>query len=157
MDKLKDLIKRIIASKKFFYALVPVLANLIVAITGHDPTTPLILAIDAAFALLLLIQFLLDLRWGSPSDGTGRAGYSMLPVLAFVFALSLGCSFSFAGYERTTDGGRSILAFGGEAGESFCVDKLSVPVILDMVNLGWGQYSCERGEVIRPPTELPVD
>lgn len=65
-----ELINRIIGSKKFVLAMVPVTANLIGDLVGFDPTHLFMLVIDVAFATLVLAQFGLDFKWGSASDGT---------------------------------------------------------------------------------------
>jgi hypothetical protein len=87
LAKLKLAVDRILGSKKAVYAAIPMLANLGVALTGHDVTQPLMLVLDAGFALLLLSQFFLDMRWGSPSDGTGTV-VKILGCLSLMTALS---------------------------------------------------------------------
>lgn len=68
-----NVIRRIVASKKAIYAMVPVVANAAGAVIGADVQHPAMLVLDLAFASLLLAQWILDLRWGSPSDGTGAS------------------------------------------------------------------------------------
>jgi len=82
-----ETIRRIIGSKKAIYAMVPVFANAVSSVAGVDPQAPALLVLDLGFAALLLVQFLLDLRWGSTSDGTGKA----LGLLLCAFVLS-GCA-----------------------------------------------------------------
>lgn len=65
--------ERILLSKKLIYAAVPVIANAVAAFAGYDPTSKAMLVLDAAFALLLVIQGLLDFHFGSASDGTTPA------------------------------------------------------------------------------------
>lgn len=67
-----SVIKRVIKSKKAFYALVPVVANLVAQLFGIDSTEIFMFVLDAAFALLLVSQAALDLRYGSVSDGDIR-------------------------------------------------------------------------------------
>jgi spore coat protein U-like protein len=64
------ILERIFLSKKLFFAAVPIIANAIAAFTGYDPTAKGLLVLDALFAALLVIQGLLDLKFGSASDAT---------------------------------------------------------------------------------------
>lgn len=64
------LIGRILNSKKALYAMVPVVVNAVASFGGADLTQPAIVILDAAFALLIVAQTVLDLRFGSASDGT---------------------------------------------------------------------------------------
>jgi len=42
--------------------------------------------------------------------------------------------------------GRTVLPVELQGGESFCIDNLGFfGKFFQMNNLGWGQYSCERG------------
>ena len=61
-------LRRVINSKKAFYALVPVVVNAVGAFADVDVTQPAILVLDAAFAMLLLAQMVIDAVQGSPSD-----------------------------------------------------------------------------------------
>lgn len=63
-------LKRIINSKKAIYAFVPILVNAIGAFVDIDLTQPAILVLDGAFGLLLVAQGVLDMIYGSQSDGT---------------------------------------------------------------------------------------
>ena len=65
-----NVIKRIISSKKAIYAMVPVVVNVVGAFVQIDLTQPAILVLDGAFGLLLVAQGILDMIYGSPSDGT---------------------------------------------------------------------------------------
>lgn len=85
----KATLGRIVGSQKAFYALVPTVANGVAAVCGVDITQPAILVLDAAFALLFLAQWLLDLRWGSPSDGTGEFKKGAAAGLILVLAVGL--------------------------------------------------------------------
>jgi hypothetical protein len=71
MEGLKAAIARIIGSQKAIYAGAIAIVNAIAASFGYDLTEPLVLGLDALFGVLLLAQWVLDLRWGSPSDKTG--------------------------------------------------------------------------------------
>lgn len=66
----ENVITRIVNSKKAIYAVIPVVANVIVSVFGYDPTSTVILVLDAAFAALLFFQGVIDVRFGSQSDGT---------------------------------------------------------------------------------------
>ena len=67
----KATLTRILSSQKAAYAMVPTAANFVLGSTGFDITQPAVLVLDLAFAALFVAQWALDLRWGSPSDGTG--------------------------------------------------------------------------------------
>lgn len=71
LDTLKEALPRILGSQKMIYAQVPVAANIVGRLFGMDIMDPLLLVVDAGFWGLAIAQFALDLRWGSPSDGTG--------------------------------------------------------------------------------------
>lgn len=95
---MRELLGRILGSQKFVYALVPGLANVVASAFGVDITQPAILALDAAFAALFLGQWILDLRWGSPSDGTGEFKKGAAAGLILVLAVGLSaCSAKFPG------------------------------------------------------------
>ena len=69
---MRDALQRLLDSKKFLLAMIPVLVNL-VAVLGWDAKpfeNQMLLLVDGAFAMLLGIQGVLDTRHGSPSDGT---------------------------------------------------------------------------------------
>lgn len=68
-----NIIARILKSKKAIYAIIPVAANAVVLTFGYDPTSMLMLVLDAAFGWLTFIQGMLDLRFGSASDGTKKS------------------------------------------------------------------------------------
>jgi hypothetical protein len=97
MEGLRAAIKRIISSQKAIYVAGGLIANAVAGLIGIDLTAPMVLALDFAFAALFLGQWVLDLRWGSPSDGTGEfGGYEgfarfgvMLTSLLFAVVLSL--------------------------------------------------------------------
>jgi len=72
-----EVFERIFASKKFIYAAVPIIANAVAAFMGYDPTTKAMLVLDAGFAILLVMQGLLDIRFGSPSDDTEKVALKM--------------------------------------------------------------------------------
>ena len=57
-----NVIRRIIGSKKVILALVPILVNVVASMGG--------LAVPGD-AVMLLVQGLLDFKWGSQSDGSG--------------------------------------------------------------------------------------
>jgi len=61
---------RIMSSKKAIYALIPVFANAFVQLGGGDPTSMMMMVLNTAFGALLLIQGVLDFRFGSQSDGS---------------------------------------------------------------------------------------
>ena len=63
---------RILNSKKAAYALIPMVVNLVVALGGGDPTAMVMMAMNTFFGALLLIQGVLDFRYGSSSDGTKK-------------------------------------------------------------------------------------
>jgi uncharacterized membrane protein len=68
-----DILRRIIASKKFVMAMVALVINVLVSWLGiADPTQPIMQLVDAVFMLLIAIQGLLDFKWGSGSDRTGK-------------------------------------------------------------------------------------
>jgi hypothetical protein len=68
-----DILRRIIASKKFVMAMVAIIINVLVSWLGiADPTEPIMRLVDAVFVLLIAIQGLLDFKWGSRSDRTGK-------------------------------------------------------------------------------------
>ncbi len=71
-----DYVARILAGKKAAYAELAVIANSLAALTGVDLTDPLMLVLDSAFGLLLVIQGILDFKWGSSSDKTGSKAKS---------------------------------------------------------------------------------
>jgi hypothetical protein len=139
---MKDAIKRILASQKAIYAMVPVFANVIAQIAGVDPTTPLLLALDAAFALLLLVQFCLDLRWGSPSD---RSGIFKVAPLLLAGVLLAGCTTTGALYK---DERRTVLGVESVGIGSFCFAGLEIGSIVILPAFGWGDLDC--GDVISP-------
>lgn len=66
------MLSRIIGSKKVVLSLVPIVASLAATYTGHDPLEGLTAVVNLAFAQLVIIQGVLDFKWGSASDGTGR-------------------------------------------------------------------------------------
>lgn len=67
------IIERILISKKLIYASIPVLANMIAEFFGVNPMNKALLVVDGFFALLLIIQGFLDVRYGSESDDTKPA------------------------------------------------------------------------------------
>ena len=69
--------ERILASKKFIYAAVPIVANAVASFLGYDPTGKAMLVLDAAFAILLVVQGLLDIKFGSASDQTEAVAVKM--------------------------------------------------------------------------------
>jgi len=107
---MREAIRRILSSQKAIYAMIPVLANTVAGLAGVDPTQPLLLTLDAVFALLLLVQFALDMRWGSPSDGSG-AFRNIAPLLLAGLFLA-GC---------TTQVGSEGRWFKGSLADGFCV------------------------------------
>ncbi len=71
---MQELLARILTSQKTVYAAVPAIANVVCDLAGIDVTHGAILVLDAAFAMLLVGQLMLDLRWGSKSDRSGLFG-----------------------------------------------------------------------------------
>jgi len=67
-----NLVMRILNSKKAAYALIPMVVNLVVSLGGGDPTAMVMIAMNTFFGALLLIQGVLDFRYGSASDGTKK-------------------------------------------------------------------------------------
>ena len=59
---------RIKDSKKVLLVMVPVVVNLLGAAGGADLESQLFLVIDGGFALLAIIQGVIDAKNGSPSD-----------------------------------------------------------------------------------------
>ncbi len=80
LEGLKDAIARILASKKAILASLAAAANFIAVSLGTDPTEAVMLVANGLFGVLLGAQILLDLRWGSTSDGTGPEEEMILPV-----------------------------------------------------------------------------
>jgi hypothetical protein len=80
MVDLATAMQRIYSSKKVIYAAVPIFANVVAGFFGMDPTSKMILVIDAAFAMLLIIQGFLDIKFGSPSDSTELPVASVVPA-----------------------------------------------------------------------------
>lgn len=74
LEKISQTLGRIVGSKKAVLVFVPLLASACVALFGVDPTEGLMLLVNSGFGLLAGAQLLLDLRWGSTSDGTGETG-----------------------------------------------------------------------------------
>jgi hypothetical protein len=64
---------RIIGSKKVLLAAIAGIANAVAATTGQNPMEGFMLVANGLFGALITLQGLLDLRWGSKSDGTGGA------------------------------------------------------------------------------------
>lgn len=77
MSKLAEVFARVFASKKVIYAAVPIVANAVASFMGYDPTAKALIVLDAAFALLLVIQGLLDIKFGSFSDDTEKVALKM--------------------------------------------------------------------------------
>lgn len=71
LEGIKDAIARILASKKAILASLAAACNLVAVSMGTDPTEGAMMVGNALFGILLGAQILLDLRWGSTSDGTG--------------------------------------------------------------------------------------
>ena len=128
LEDIKLAVGRIVGSQKAIYAMVPIIANTIAALLGHDVTTPVLLVLDATFG------------WGSPSDGTG--GFAALVLCGLRLS---GCSFDVALYQ---DDDREILPVKAEAIGSFCFAGLSVMSWVNLPAFGWGDLSC--GDVISP-------
>ncbi len=64
-------------------------------------------------------------------------------VIAILSLTLSACSVSMSLYESE---GRTVLPVELQGGESFCIDNLGFfGKFFQMNNLGWGQYSCERG------------
>jgi len=64
-----EVLRRIIGSKKVWLTLIPsVFTVLSVEMAGLQPVV--VLGVDALFAVLIVLQGALDLKNGSPSDGT---------------------------------------------------------------------------------------
>ena len=139
---MREAIRRILGSQKALYAMIPVLANAVAGLAGVDPTQPLLLTLDAVFAALVLLQFALDLRWGSPSDKSGA--FKVAPLLLAGVLLS-GCAFSGALY---SDRARKVLPVETEGVSSFCFAGLELLGLVSLPALGWGELSC--GDVISP-------
>jgi hypothetical protein len=70
-EKIKAAIDRILGSQKVIMASVASACNFVAVSFGANPTEGVMLIVNALFSLLIGAQILLDLRWGSPSDGTG--------------------------------------------------------------------------------------
>lgn len=66
-----NVITRLLGSQKTVLAVLGSLANAVLAATGVDPTEGVALIANSLFGVLLGAQVLLDLRWGSQSDGSG--------------------------------------------------------------------------------------
>lgn len=64
------ILERIFVSKKLFYVMVPVVATAVGEFFGFDPTAKIFITLDVLFGGLALMQGVLDLRFGSASDGT---------------------------------------------------------------------------------------
>ena len=148
---MREAIRRILSSQKAIYAMIPVLANTVAGLAGVDPTQPILLTLDAVFALLLLAQFALDMRWGSPSDKSG-AFRNITPLLLAGVLLS-GCAFSGALY---SDKKREVLPVKTDGASSFCFAGLTIGgTIVVLPAFGWGELSC--GDVISPGSGGPED
>lgn len=65
-------IAKIVGSQKSILLAVGAMTNVIADLFGIDITQPAMLVVDSAFVLLVVIQGMLDMRWGSQSDGTGE-------------------------------------------------------------------------------------
>ena len=73
MDQFKKLLPRILGSKKAIYAYIPIAVNAVATVFGVDvATSKMVMIVDLFFGGLLAAQFMLDLRWGSQSDGSGN-------------------------------------------------------------------------------------
>ncbi len=68
------MLSRIINSKKTILGAIPILANLVASFFGVDLEGQMMLLVDSIFGLLVVGQFALDYKHGSPSDGSGEAG-----------------------------------------------------------------------------------
>ncbi len=68
---MKEALRRISKSKKAIYAAVPMLISVVTLATGQDVGHQALLVVDAFFAMLLVAQTMLDMRWGSQSDRSG--------------------------------------------------------------------------------------
>ena len=68
------MIRRILESKKFIFAAAVPVANFVAQVFGVDLMQPGMYLLDVTFSGLALAQWVLDLRWGSSSDGTGIFG-----------------------------------------------------------------------------------
>lgn len=66
-----DALNRIIGSQKVILGAVAGFSNLAANFSGQDPTEGVMLIVNGIFGMLIGAQTLLDLRWGSKSDGTG--------------------------------------------------------------------------------------
>ena len=66
-----EALNRIIGSQKVIMSTIAGLTNVAAGFVGQDPTEGVMLVVNALFGLLIGAQTLLDLRWGSKSDGTG--------------------------------------------------------------------------------------
>lgn len=66
-----DWIKRILAGKKATYVEMSIIVNSIATMTGIDLMDPMMLLLNSGFGLLVVIQGILDFKWGSSSDKTG--------------------------------------------------------------------------------------
>jgi len=66
-----DVVNRLLGSQKLWIVAVTAVGNVVAASFGVDVTEPAMMVADTAFGLLLLIQGVLDYKWGSVSDGTG--------------------------------------------------------------------------------------
>jgi len=73
MSELKSVIQRILASKKVALAAVAAVANFVAQAFGVDVSSGAMAIANVLFAALVGAQTLLDIRWGSNSDGTGQA------------------------------------------------------------------------------------
>jgi len=65
-------IRKIVGSQKSILVAVAALTNVVADLFGIDVTAPTMMVVDSAFVLLVVIQGMLDMRWGSQSDGTGE-------------------------------------------------------------------------------------
>lgn len=73
MSSVGDAINRITGSQKAqVVAITGALNGLVKALTGAEPTEGVMLIVNIGAGLLVLIQGVLDLKWGSNSDGTKK-------------------------------------------------------------------------------------
>ncbi len=71
--KMPEVLVRIFNSKRFWLAMVPILANAIAAATGQDLTNTFLTIVDVAFFGSATLQGAHDIVHGSISDGTAQA------------------------------------------------------------------------------------